>query len=90
MSAVLSEATAIMSEAFQELTAMQTGLGWDWARNASEHITAQRSIPAGATGALVYVDSYEAILRLNELRAQLETAHAAAGRLQDLSLMTFL
>ncbi len=58
---------------------MQTGLGWDWVRDASEHITAQRSILAGATGTLVYVDPYEATLRVSEFPMQLETARAPRG-----------
>ena len=90
MPAVLSKATAIMSEALHKSAAMQTGLGWVWVRNASKQIAAPRSIRAEATGALVYVDPYEATLRVSERRTQLETAYAPTGRLQDLSLVKFL
>ena len=90
--ALIDEAAQIVSNAIQDLTALQAGLGTAQERvaNANDHMAIQISVITTHIGALEAVDPAEASTRVAQLLTQIETAYAMTARLQQLSLLNYL
>ncbi|MGF1622093.1 MAG: flagellar hook-associated family protein [Rhodomicrobiaceae bacterium] len=89
---VAETATRLASEAINELTVIQGGLGNSEARIAAtnEKLLAQRNILNTQIDNLETVDPFEASTRVTTLLTQLETAYALTARVQRLSILNYI
>ncbi len=89
---VVDEATNVVGEALQGITALQAKLGsaQERVKGANERMGIEIDIMANHIGALEGVDPYEASSRLSTLLAQVETAYAMTARIQQLTLLNYL
>jgi flagellar hook-associated protein 3 FlgL len=90
--AVADRAMARISEAQQQIGSEQARIGAGQARLklASEALEKERTDFNSAIRSLEGVDAYEAATRINVLMAQLETSYAVTGRINRLSLLSYI
>jgi flagellar hook-associated protein 3 FlgL len=90
--AVVDEATLLVGDALQGITALQAKLGGVQGRvkNADTRMGIEIDIMTSHIGALEGVDPYEASSRLSTLLTQVETAYAMTARIQQLTLLNYL
>lgn len=90
--AVVDEATLVIGDALQGITALQAKLGsaQERVQSASTRMGIEIDIMTAHIGALEGVDPYEASSRLSTLLSQVETAYAVTARIQQLTLLNYL
>lgn len=89
---VADRAMALVAEAHLEIGYEQARIGFAEARlkNAVEAMELSETRFASALQALEGVDPYEAATRINLLMTQLETSYALTGRINRLSLLSYI
>jgi flagellar hook-associated protein 3 FlgL len=92
MQTVITTARNLVSEAVQQLTNVQAGVGEakNALTNSNQQMSAQLDVLSTGIGNLENVDAYKATTQVTDLQTQIETAYELTNKLQNLSLVNYL